>query len=131
MKIALLSLAATLFVGTLAQAAAVFGAIVVHELDCTVPKRNGQMVLGAGYSMKCQTRALAPEESVIGCQLIEQVVSPTAEPKDVPLTQVSQTASKAEYSGSGVQITLNKKTMTATLDFASGAVSTCSEVSPK
>jgi len=100
-----------------------------HELNCTSPKRaDGAVLLGAGWHLSCSTRALAPDQSVIGCKLTVQAVAPKAQPQDIPLTQVSQDAASVEYSTTeGIQVLLDKKSFVAKLNFDNGGVSECKE----
>ncbi|MGZ3704998.1 MAG: hypothetical protein ACXWP1_03270 [Bdellovibrionota bacterium] len=103
------------------------GAIVQHSLDCDIPSKDGEHILGVGYAMTCDTQALAPQYSVRGCALSRHAVSPNAKPFPIGLKEKSQEARHAEYDGAGLEVSLDNKTMKATVSFGDGSTMVCEE----
>lgn len=84
-----------------------------HQFVCGAPHSSAGMLDGVGYSATCQTAALPPQYSVLGCQLFSQVVYPGAPRREILLQPVAQDAQTAEFvSEDGIQLVLNKSDFT-------------------
>ena len=103
------------------------GAIEQHSLDCNIPSKDGENMLGVGYNMTCDTQALAPQYSVRGCALSRHAVAPNAKPFPIVLKEKLQDANHAEYDGVGLEVTLDKSKMNATVTFDDGSSMICAE----
>ena len=103
------------------------GAITQHSLNCNIPNKDGENMLGVGYSMTCDTQALAPQYSVRGCALSRYAVVPNAKPFPIVLKEKSQDSSRAEFDGAGLEVSLDKNDMKATVTFDDGSSMICAE----
>jgi len=126
-KMFLLALAVVSF-GTAAQAQ-IMGGRTTHVMSCGAPKLHGHMLLGVGYSLTCETQAVAPEYSLRDCSLSSQVVAPNAKPSIIAIHQQSQDASEALFIGRGVTVSVDKTKLSAKVTFENGAVASCKAVS--
>jgi len=106
-KIIMMSL---LVAANVASAQAVPGAIEKHDLQCVSVKHR----VGIDVSLECFTQALAPQNSLRGCNLLFTVVAPGAKPRVETLKIVAQDANDAKLTGAtSTVVELNKRNMTA------------------
>lgn len=127
--ITLMSVIALVFIAQSANAQVPMpGGSSSHLLNCTIPESpNGSKLLGMGYALKCETRAVAPQHSLVGCHLITKVVYPGAKPRVSPLKMMKQDEDYAQLAddSKSIRVTLTKINMSAVLRIGSSAKSIC------
>jgi len=97
------------------------GGSSLHNLSCgPVQYPSGTPpIVGATYELRCETKALAPQYSLRGCDLLKKSLYPQATPEKIKLTVTKQTAQRALLVNKeqGIQVNLLKTNFSARVYF--------------
>jgi hypothetical protein len=98
-------------------------------LICGTPQGPSGAILGVSYALACDTRAVEPKYSLVGCSLLTRVVYPGARPTKSSLQILTQDAEVAmlRNEAHSVKVILDKVHMEAILNIGTASKTICLE----